>query len=161
MPSHRDGLQLHPHPPLQTRTRDEPNSLYALHLPGVVFRSEGVRKRTHAPIRRKEQNLHNRRRRFHFHRTELNSTAMRSCCFVMANNRFELTKGELVLPIAGHLLVSVGKTSGIERSKIRDQRGRMPAEHYAAHAEEKATGEDRETSRGLHVDATFEDKRRR
>ena len=143
------------------RTRDEPNPHYALDSPRVVFRRERVRKRTHAPIRRKEQNLHNRRRRFHFHRTELNPAAVRSCRFVMANNRFELTKGELVLPIAGHLLVGVGKTSGIERNKIRDQRGRMPAEPYTASAEKKATGEDCETSRGLHVDATLEDKRRR
>ena len=143
------------------RTRDEPNPHHALDFPRAVFRGERVRKRTHAPIRRKEQDLHHRGRRFHFDRTELNSAAVRSCCFVMANDRFEFAKRELVLPIAGHLLVCVRKTSGIERNKIGDQLGRMPTEHYAARAEGKTTSQDCETSRGLHVDATLEDKRRR
>jgi hypothetical protein len=37
----------------------------------------------------------------------------------------------------------------------------MPTEHYTARAEGKTTGQDCETSRGLHVDAALEDKRRR
>ncbi len=87
-------------------------------LPRFIFSDETVEKRTHAAVRRKKENLHERARSLHLHKPKLHAPELCHLRVIPPDHVFELPQGEFLLHATGSIAISAGKIRRPKRGEL-------------------------------------------